>query len=726
MFAGKQWRLPPSLLVVIALYLVLAGIYLASVPALAGYDSIGHQNYINYFRKFQRLPLIDTESVNFSYEVAVQPPLYYLIAAVASWGIPYENADLYTNLSRNPYFSGLSQRWSIDLPNAPPSFWGAVLVARLASLAGGLVAVIATWLWVNALKPKDPWFAAVVASLVGFNSLFLFLSTTITNDAWSVAGAVVPMALIALTVKAPNGSLVRWFVVGCGCGLATLTKYSALLVVFAAFALFFFEYRRVGLRRFIYTSLAIGAGGIFTAGFWYFRNVALYNELVPIGRASEIIPTLQLATPLNFDQIMEKLPWLYSIYWGVYLAIYPPQAFYQFWQYFTLLAWLGVAVSLVRRESRQQWLMLIIYCLLWFVPVFAGVIHWMRTVAYADHARFAMPASPAIAMLVLIGWQQLVPTRWRKALNMTFIGLFALIALWPVPTLVEKFAIPAAVAESIQPAEPIHATFLDEFSLVGVTFPAGKTLLPNQTLPIELFFKAEKVIPADYTLFLHLSDETDQLLYQFDGVPDQGRHPTRQWRVGETFVDRYTLASAPPAQDQLATLSLGFYPRNSTNQRLATYQPDGTLLGDRLVLGKVRVLAALPEIQPLATPALATWENGIHLLSQSLGSDTDNHLYQVATVWQTTQPLPTNYKLFLQLLKDDQLVAQVDQFPAGERLPTSTWLVNERIAGLYEIAIPQAGWDKLIVGFYDEQSGQRVRLAETNAPTDFFILQQAP
>lgn len=726
MFAGKQWRLPLSLLVVVALYLLLAGIYLASVPALAGYDSVGHQNYVNYFRKFQRLPLIDRESVNFSYETAVQPPLYYLAAAVASWGIPYENADLYTNLSRNPYYSGLSQRWSIDLPNAPASFWQSILVARLASLGGGLIAVIATWLWVNALKPGDPWFAAAVASLVGFNSLFLFLSTTITNDAWSVAGAVVPMALIACTVKAPNPSLVRWFVVGCGCGLATLTKYSALLVVFVAVALFCLEYRRVGLRRLIYTILAISAGGMVTAGFWYFRNVALYNELVPIGRASEIIPTLQLATPLNFDQMMEKLPWLYSIYWGVYLAIYPPQAFYQFWQYFTLLAWFGVAISLLKRESRQQWLSLIGYCLLWVAPVFAGVIHWMRTVAYADHARFAMPASPAIAMLILIGWQQLVPPRWRKPLNMTFIGLFALIALWPIPTLLEKFAIPTAVDAAIQPAEPIQSTFLDEVSVVGVTFPAGKTLLPNQTLPIELFFKAEKVIPADYTLFLHLSDETDQLLYQFDGVPDQGRHPTRQWRVGETFVDHYLLASAPPTQDLLATLSLGFYPRNLTGQRLAAYQPDGTLIGDRLILGKVRVLATLPEIQPMTTPALATWKNGIHLLSHSSKSDTKNSLYHIATVWQTTQPLQTDYKLFLQLLKDEQLVAQVDQFPAGEQLPPSTWLVNERIAGLYEIAIPQAGWDKLIVGFYDEQSGRRVRLAEANAPADFFILQQAP
>jgi len=724
MFAGKQWRLPPSLLVVVALYLSLAGSYLASVPALAGYDSVGHQNYVNYFRKFQRLPLIDRESVAFSYETAVQPPLYYLAAAVASWGIPYENADLYTNLSRNPYYSGLSHRWSIDLPNAPASFWQSILVARLASLGGGLLAVIATWLWVNALKPAEPWFAAAVASLVGFNSLFLFLSTTITNDAWSVAGAAVPMALIALAVKAPNTSLIRWFLVGCGCGLATLTKYSALLVVFVAITLFFIEYRRVGLRRLIYTSLAISAGGMVTAGFWYLRNVALYHELVPIGRANLIIPSLPLATPLSFDQIVEKLPWLYSIYWGVYLAIYPPQAFYQFWQYFTLLAWFGVAISLFRRASRQQWLSLIGYALLWLVPVFAGVIHWMRTVAYADHARFAMPAAPAIALLVLIGWQQLVPVAWRKALNMTLIGLFAGIALWPVPTLRAEFAIPAPIDRAIQPAEPLQATFLDDLRVVGVTFPAGKTLLPHQPLPIELFFKAEQVIPADYTLFLHLSDGADRLLYQFDGVPAQGRHPTRQWRVGETFIDRYTLASAPPAQDQLATLSLGFYPRNATKQRLPAYQPDGALLGDRLILGKVRVLAALPEIQPMTAPALATWENGIHLLSYTRTSDPNKTSYQIATVWQSTQPLATDYQLFLQLLKEDQLVAQVDQFPAGEQLPTSTWLVNERIAGLYEIAIPPTGWDQLIVGFYAVQSGQRVGLADADAPADFFTLQR--
>ena len=137
-----------------------------------------------------------------------------------------------------------------------------------------------------------------------------------------------------------------------------------------------------------------------------------------------------------------------------------------------------------------------------------------------------------------------------------------------------------------------------------------------------IYFAAEHAIAEDYTMFVHLVDENNNLLYQFDGVPFAGRHPTRQWKPGQRFADSYTLtASETEHPETLATVEMGFYKIGRPNERVAVYDASGQMVGDRLVLGKVRVLNSAPTLEPPAEKALATWSDQIRLVSANVDSD---------------------------------------------------------------------------------------------------------
>jgi hypothetical protein len=61
----------------------------------------------------------------------------------------------------------------------------------------------------------------------------------------------------------------------------------------------------------------------------------------------------------------------------------------------------------------------------------------------------------------------------------------------------------------------------------------------------------------DYTVFIHLVDETGQPVAQIDRPPD-GR-PTDDWQPGEMIMDSFTIPLPPDLPDGDYTWITGFY-----------------------------------------------------------------------------------------------------------------------------------------------------------------------
>jgi len=83
--------------------------------------------------------------------------------------------------------------------------------------------------------------------------------------------------------------------------------------------------------------------------------------------------------------------------------------------------------------------------------------------------------------------------------------------------------------------------------------------------------------------------------------------------------------------------------------------------------------------------------------------------------WQTTQPLETDYTVFIHVLdQNGQIVAQTDSPPGGGYAPTSSWPIGQTIIDRHGLILPPAvltpGEYHIVVGLYGPDG---VRLSTT-------------
>lgn len=730
------WRAYRGIALILLAFLALVLSYIRIVPPLEGFDGAAHFGYIGYLHQERALPRLDPETAVRSYELIQQPPLYYVLAAAATATLPVEQAWDYTDAMENPYHGkGLAQRQTISPPNLPHAVARTFTAARLVSALGGLLAVLCTWLLVRTLLPDAPGVALATASIVAFNPLFLFNSASITNDAWSAATVVLALWLAARTERP-----VDWLLVGMAGGLAGLAKYSGLLVALPGTLLFARYVHRVGWRGALPALGITLLGGVAVAGFWYGRNLSLYGELVPLEAMTFAIPTLFRPEPLPPEDIWRNIPWIFSAYWGVFVSTFMPAGYYRLVQGLMLLGAAGLLVLpwRMRGGSIPASKMLLTLCLLWFLCILASLINWMRLIVSGEQGRLLLVAAPAFAVLLLAGWMALLPRRGHPWLLRLVPVLFAGIALFSVNVIYAQYALPPEIDAAIEPQRPVDAAFVNGIGVLGVDFPEGAVVVGGQSLPLTVYLRANWPISELTTAFIHLADAEHTMLYQFDGVPVDGKHPTRQWVPGEVFADTYSLDVSPVATDTLATLSLGFYDYQETNQRVHLMADDGSTGADRIVLGTVRVLAA--EDRPLTEEPphepLATWDNGIELLSTTVERDADGPPETLVAEWRAQRAIHTNYTVFVQVLDaQNNILAQIDQQPGGGSVPTSTWRAGEIVRDTYPLANPSTNmdgssstWARIIIGLYD-RDGNRSTVIErtppaTNADPSYFTVLQ--
>ncbi len=83
-------------------------------------------------------------------------------------------------------------------------------------------------------------------------------------------------------------------------------------------------------------------------------------------------------------------------------------------------------------------------------------------------------------------------------------------------------------------------------------------LAPGQTVAVHAVWQALQPIDFDYNLFIHITDDTDAAVAQFDGQPQGGDRPMTTWTPGEIITDSYTIAIPADAPAPLH-LRLGLY-----------------------------------------------------------------------------------------------------------------------------------------------------------------------
>jgi hypothetical protein len=149
---------------------------------------------------------------------------------------------------------------------------------------------------------------------------------------------------------------------------------------------------------------------------------------------------------------------------------------------------------------------------------------------------------------------------------------------------------------ALRPAEPLSedvdypvgARLGDAITLVGYDLSADE-VGAGDTLVVTLVWRAEAVPDGDYTVFVHLLDETGALVAQDDHPPLRNEYRTSFWAPDDVVRDEYHLSIGADRVPCACTLQVGMYdPEAGT--RLTAYDGVGTRFeGDTIVAGGVTV-----------------------------------------------------------------------------------------------------------------------------------------
>jgi hypothetical protein len=142
--------------------------------------------------------------------------------------------------------------------------------------------------------------------------------------------------------------------------------------------------------------------------------------------------------------------------------------------------------------------------------------------------------------------------------------------------------IAALEAQVVEVLNPVRYTMGDTVALIGYAIEPG-TAAPGGALQVTLYWEAMARPPEDYTVFVHLLDESGTLRGQGDGPPMLGDYPTSLWEPGEVIADEHSVtihADAPPRRYRLA---VGLY-RLADGVRLPVRDSDGVIQPDGRVM----------------------------------------------------------------------------------------------------------------------------------------------
>jgi hypothetical protein len=335
--------------------------------------------------------------------------------------------------------------------------------------------------------------------------------------------------------------------------------------------------------------------------------------------------------------------------------------------------------------------------------MFLGLL-WYTWLIPSSQGRLIFPGIAAIALFWAAGWVAVVPARWSLLPGL----LLAPLTLWvPYGVIRPAYSQPTAIPTVPSSAHTLGVKLGNVATLLGYELP-NVTVYPGEELPLTLYWQSETPPSVDYSVFIHLVDETDQIVAQRDLFPGLGNYPTSQWVAGKRFADRYVLqipnTAFAPSNAQFA---VGLY-NAKTGERLLTAAGD-----DQIRLGQIQLQARPGQ---LPNPQNIGFADGIALVGYDLttrgiaaGEPLDFTLY-----WQARQPPTQDYKVFVHLISDDaHKAAQQDRRPQEGAAPTLGWTLGTTIVDRYQLQTdmntpPGIYW--LVVGLYRDDTGDLLPL----------------
>ena len=310
------------LILIVAVYLLVGGLYAIYTPAWQAPDEPAHYNYVRFLADHGRLPelhpgdypaayLEQIKSARFPADMPIdsiryeswQPPLYYILAA--------------------PIYRLTS---------------GALIPLRLLSVVLGAGLVVTAYALALTVRPGDTPLALGTAAFVAFVPMHLTMTASVNND--TLAELLLALVMLRLmrwvrgaagqgkSTPRPYSLVITGLLLGLG--LVTKATVYAVAIPLTLVALWLYERRPALLAR---RTLAVFGPALLLATPWYVRNVTLYGWPDLLGKRNhDAIVVGQLRTADYLGQVG----------WAAYLGDFATTSFHSFWGQF---GWMAVPMD---------------------------------------------------------------------------------------------------------------------------------------------------------------------------------------------------------------------------------------------------------------------------------------------------------------------------------------------------------------------------------------------
>jgi len=136
-------------------------------------------------------------------------------------------------------------------------------------------------------------------------------------------------------------------------------------------------------------------------------------------------------------------------------------------------------------------------------------------------------------------------------------------------------------------AQPFDSAQDKQVSLTG--YKVDKTeVKAGETIEVALYWRAQKKMTEDYTVFVHVVDEEGTIWGQHDSLPVNGYYPTSFWDQDEIVKDKHAFVVSEDTPPGKYRIEVGMY-RLADGQRLVIVDQDGQVLDDKVLLSKIVV-----------------------------------------------------------------------------------------------------------------------------------------
>ncbi|GAB5491184.1 MAG: hypothetical protein Phog2KO_13990 [Phototrophicaceae bacterium] len=203
------------------------------------------------------------------------------------------------------------------------------------------------------------------------------------------------------------------------------------------------------------------------------------------------------------------------------------------------------------------------------------------------------------------------------------------------------------------------------------------------------------------------ADFTPELVWSNDTAvsvsPLVQGYPISDWQISDTWRGYHQLYVPPTldAGDYALSIRIGEQ-RVSLNQIMTVTVPERNFEPPEFML-----------------ESGTHWQNGIQLLGYDTGDSS------ITLQWQTQATITDNLRLFVQVFgAEGQMLALTDTIPVNFQRPTTSWVTEEFITTEHQFGDLADGTYQLIIGWYNPQTDERVRLVEGDS--DVLALEYQP